>query len=157
MEIDWILDEIATGLQKLYLLSLDRTPAAELLAGTAQAWCEAITTGKRWEESRDLPRFRAAFVTLAQTRTSWPAPMHFLDALPRVELAALSYEVKPASREDAAAAMRRIREMLAEAGEKPTPTFKPEPVPREKKETVEEELRRHYGRDGKAMAAGADE
>jgi len=36
VETDWILDEVATGLQKLYLLSLDRTPAAELLTG----WCE---------------------------------------------------------------------------------------------------------------------
>lgn len=114
MENEWILDEIATGLQKLYLLSLDRTPAAELLSGTAQAWHEALTAGRSWDEERDAPRFRAAFVTLAQTRNTWPAPAHFMEALPRHESKAISYEVKPASRAEAEAAMARIRRILRE-------------------------------------------
>ena len=83
-----------------------------MIAGTAAAWVEAITTGRQFDEARDRPRFRAAFVTLAQTRESWPAPRHFLDALPRVEQAAIGYEVKPATREQAAAAMARINELL---------------------------------------------
>ena len=153
METDWILDEIATGLQKLYLLSLDHTPAADLLAGTAQAWHEAITANRSYDEARDAPRFRAAFLRLAQTCTSWPAPRHFLDALPRVEQVAVGYEVKPASREEAEAAMARIRGLL-----KDVPTFKPEKreptVPAADKQRIEGELRAHYS--GKAAAAGPD-
>ena len=141
-------------MQKLYLLSLDHTPAAELLAGTAQAWHEAITADRAYDEARDAPRFRAAFLTLAQTRTNWPAPRHFLDALPRVERAALGYEVKPASREEAAAAIARCRAMLGDV-----PTFTPADVKREptvpaaEKQRIESDLQQHYG---KVAAAGPD-
>lgn len=83
-----------------------------MIAGTAAAWVEAITTGRKFDEARDRPRFRAAFVTLAQTREQWPQPKHFLDALPRVEQVAIGYEVKPATPEQAAAAMARIEAVL---------------------------------------------
>jgi hypothetical protein len=33
---DWLLTEVATGLQKLMTLSLDRTPAANLITATAR-------------------------------------------------------------------------------------------------------------------------
>lgn len=117
MATEWLMDEILTGLQKLYPLSLDRTPAAEVLPGTAMAWLEALSHGRTWDRYRDAQRIRGAFVTLAQTCDRWPAPKQFLDALPRVEQAALAHEVRPASREEAAAAMKRIREMLAEKDE----------------------------------------
>ena len=71
-----------TGLQKLACLSLDRTPAAEILTGTAQAWIEALTDGRAWDEERDAARVRRAFVTLARTCRRWPAPAEFVDALP---------------------------------------------------------------------------
>lgn len=109
---NWIHNAILDGLSRLLCLGLDRTPAADMIAGTAAAWVEAVTAGRTFDEARDRPRFRAAFVSLAQTRESWPAPKHFLDALPRVEQAALGYEVKPASPEQAAAAMARINAML---------------------------------------------
>ena len=155
METDWILDEIATGLQKLYLLSLDHAPAADLLAGTAQAWHEAITARRQYDARRDAARFRAAFLTLAQTRTSWPAPRHFLDALPRVEQASIGYEVKPASREQAEAAMARIRKMLGGAPTLAPADAKREPaVPAAEKQRIESDLREHYS--GKVAAAGPD-
>lgn len=108
----WIHDAILDGLSRLLCLGMDRTPAADMIAGTAAAWVEAITTGRSFDEARDRPRFRAAFVTLAQTREMWPQPKHFLDALPRVEQVAIGYEVKPATPEQAAAAMARIEAML---------------------------------------------
>lgn len=82
------------------------------MPGTVRAWHEAITTGREWDQARDAGRIRAAFVTLAQTRETWPAPRHFLDALPRVEQAALAYEVKVATTQEAAATMAHIRAML---------------------------------------------
>lgn len=153
MNHDWMLDEIATGLQKLYLLSLDRTPAAELLTGTAQSWLEALTEGREWDEQRDTQRIREAFVTLARTREQWPAPRHFLDVLPHVQQQRLGYEVKPASKEEAAAAMARIRQMLDEQ----MPSFKPRPKakPSAGLAAYEAELREHYA-DRKSAAAGGD-
>ena len=38
METEWMLDELATGLQKLLCLGLDRQPASEVIPGTVQAW-----------------------------------------------------------------------------------------------------------------------
>ncbi len=84
-----------------------------MIAGTAAAWVEAITTGREFDERRDRPRFRAAFVTLAQTRESWPSPKHFLDALPRIEQQAISYEVKPVSPEQAARILADLRQQVS--------------------------------------------
>lgn len=111
--MDWLLREIATGLQKLSLLSLDRAPAAELLVGTAQAWHEALTEGRAWDEERDTPRVREAFVTLARTREQWPVPRHFLDALPRVRKdLGLGYERKPSNPETVAKARAEVESLL---------------------------------------------
>lgn len=81
METEWLQDELITGFQKLYCLGLNRTPAAEILPGTARAWVETLTTRLEWERERDAPRIRRAFVELAGTRRDWPLPQDFLDAL----------------------------------------------------------------------------
>lgn len=83
--MDWFLDEILAGFQRLACLALERQPAAEVIRGTALAWVEALTHGRRWDQGRDAPRIREAFRTLAATRTSWPAPLHLIEALPRLE------------------------------------------------------------------------
>jgi hypothetical protein len=169
------MDEVLTGLQKLCPLSLDRTPAAEVLPGTALSWHEAITAGRDWDKTRDTPRIRAAFTTLANTRETWPAPKHFLDALPRVEQRSLAYEVKPLPAAEADARLAALRAEL----DKPLPESGERPVPRRMQTTTdvaaaERELRQHYGseeqveaqphgvtidlarRDGRAAAAGPD-
>jgi hypothetical protein len=56
-----------------------------LIEGTVMAWAEVMTSGLRWHQERDTPRIRQAFVTLASTRRTWPAPADFLEALPRHE------------------------------------------------------------------------
>ncbi|MFK2876918.1 hypothetical protein [Rhodanobacter hydrolyticus] len=81
---DWILHEIAQGLTRLATLSLDRTPAMDVIQGTAMAWREAITEGRQFDQQRDRERFRIAFRTLASTCTHWPAPRQLLDALPAI-------------------------------------------------------------------------
>lgn len=134
---------------------MDRTPATDLIDGTVLTWHEAVTTGRRWERERDTPRIRAAFVTLATTRESWPQPRHFLDALPRVEQQALGYEIKPLSPAEADRRLAEIRKMLDE----PMPDHRLEQKPERDGPPlaeVEADLVRHYQRDGKAAAAGAD-
>ncbi|WP_458788953.1 hypothetical protein [Dyella jiangningensis] len=63
---------------------MERQPAAELIKGTLAMWGRVITNGRAFDEQRDTPRFRAAFLTLGARRT-WPAPQDFIDALPRIE------------------------------------------------------------------------
>jgi hypothetical protein len=72
-------------MQKLLPLSLESTPAAEVLPGTALAWHEVLVHGRQWEPERDRTRMRDAFRTLAGRHRRWPAPIDFLDALPRIE------------------------------------------------------------------------
>jgi hypothetical protein len=72
--------------------------------------------------------------------------------LPRVEQAALAYETKPATPEQAAAALARIKSMLGE----PLPQHRPDPKPQREGPPlaeVERELAQHYG---KVAAAGPD-
>lgn len=106
-------------------MGLERTPAAEILPGTAEAWCEAVATGRVFDRDLDTARIRRAFVTLAGTRTSWPAPLHFIEALPQREQLALTKQPIPADPARAAAAVEEVRRMLsgkdvaAEQGEEP--------------------------------------
>lgn len=89
-------------------LSLERTPAFDLIEGTAAMWCEAVTHGRVFDEALDAPRFRSAFSTLARTRTTWPAPLHFLEAMPPREQLALTKEPIKA---DPARAARHMAEI----------------------------------------------
>ena len=85
--MDWLKNELLTGFQKLLCLGLDRTPAMDLIHGTVGAWMETITHGRIFDQERDTPRIRAAFRTIAGRSRTWPAPVDFLDALPRIESA----------------------------------------------------------------------
>jgi hypothetical protein len=82
---DWLMRELRDGLQKLLCLSLDGQPSADVIAGTLLAWAEVLTAGRVFEQERDTPRFRAAFRTLASRARRWPAPVDFIEALPRIE------------------------------------------------------------------------
>lgn len=134
-------------------MGLDRTPAADLVQITAATWIEATTANTHWERERDTPRIRQAFATLARTREQWPAPRHFMDAVPRIELKAIARQYRPASPEVVAQARAEMEAWLREMETKPEP--KPEPPKREGPPLteVEAELARHYT-DRKSAAAG---
>lgn len=82
MAADWLLDEILTGIQKLMTLSLDRTPAAELITATARVWREALGVGRAWDQSRDTARIREGFARLALNAKRWPTVDDLLTSLP---------------------------------------------------------------------------
>lgn len=109
----WFLNEILTGLQKLYTLSLDRTPAADVLPGTASTWVEALTMGRNWDQQRDTPRIREAFARMKLDAQRWPSPRDFLDALPTASTQPqLTHDRDiPASRE---MRTRRLSELLGD-------------------------------------------
>lgn len=127
-------------------MSLDRTPATDLIPGTVAAWLEVMLHGRDWDRNRDTPRIRQAFVTLASTRTHWPAPRDFLEALPKFEpLRAL-----PATACDPERAQKIIAEAQQLLGNRIP--VKPAEVRAERADlaAVEAELRAHYGKGKQA-------
>jgi len=155
VETEWLLDEVLNGLQKMFCLSLDRTPAAEMLPGTAQAWLEAITDGKAWQKGRDKGRIEAGFRTLARIARRWPAPAEFLDVLPPVaDLPAIGYESKPVTPEQAAANIAKLKAMLGGVTEPMPPARVERETTPEQRAHIKQGLRAHY--DRKTAAAGGD-
>ena len=62
----WMLGEVAGGLQRLMLLALPGTPAAEVIEGTARAWADALWHAPRsWDRDLDAPRIAAALSPLS--------------------------------------------------------------------------------------------
>lgn len=143
----WIHHEILDGLSKLLCLSLERSPAADMIAGTAAAWVEAVTFGRDWVESRDRQRFRAAFVTLANTREQWPAPKHFIEAMPAAPSPlALVRDRRPADPEVVRKAVEKITAMLGDVVQPmPRARVERETTP-EQRERIEADLQAHYAR-----------
>ena len=83
--MNWMKKEILSGFQALACLNLERQPAREVLPGTVQVWMAALTTGRTWDEVRDVPRIRRAFAAMAGTLRKWPQPADLLAALPAAE------------------------------------------------------------------------
>lgn len=79
---DWLLNEILTGMQKLLTLSLDRTPAMDLITGTAMTWHEAMTYRRVWDQDRDAARIRDGFSRLALNAKRWPTVDDLITAMP---------------------------------------------------------------------------
>ena len=82
--MDWMKKELMTGFQKLLCLSMDRTPAQDLIMGTVEAWLEALTFNKIWDQERDTQRIQEAFRTVVRTKKYWPAPVEFIECLPAI-------------------------------------------------------------------------
>lgn len=134
-------------MSKLLCLSLERSPAADMIAGTAAAWVEAVTFGRDWVESRDRQRFRAAFVTLANTREQWPAPKHFIESMPAAPSPlALVRDRRPADPEVVRKAVEKITAMLGDVVQPmPKARVERETTP-EQRERIEADLQAHYAR-----------
>lgn len=151
----WINDAIRHGLVKLLSLRLRGCPPDDVIELTARTWLETLVDGRQWEQARDEDRFRAAFVLLARTCEAWPAPKHFLDALPPVKpLRAIEREHRPATPEQVAAHAEKIRAVLS-ATVQPIPAARVErDMTPEQRDRIEADLRAHYA--GKMSAAGPE-
>lgn len=125
----WFHDEIRRGLAALAVLSLDSTPAMDVLAeATPKVWSAALWPSRAWRQERDTPRLRAAFRQLAATVTRWPAPAHLTAALP-TERPALALPA-PRSPERDAAALAALEALGARLGFRGRVTATdPEPQP----------------------------
>lgn len=80
----WFINEISSGLQTLYVLSLDRTPAADMISATADIWAQTLWSKPiDWQTELDAQRIRAGFIKLAGAVGRWPSPSEFLSYLPK--------------------------------------------------------------------------
>ena len=86
----WFREAIGDGLQRLLVLRFDNAPALDFLDLTAGVWVDSLAGGdwdaalniRYWDEALDGPRIAAAFMAMARTRSTWPAPRDLLNALP---------------------------------------------------------------------------
>ena len=79
----WMLSEVAGGLQRLVLLALPGTPAAETIEGTARAWADAFWHAPpAWDRDLDAPRIAAAFRSIGHRLERFPTPRAILEAMP---------------------------------------------------------------------------
>lgn len=79
----WFRAAIAQGLVRLLALSLPGTPSADTIELTREAWIEALWPTRAWDARLDESRISEAFRALMISSERWPAPAHFLRALPR--------------------------------------------------------------------------
>ena len=95
---DWLRKAISEGLQALFVLRLKGAPSHDTAKAVASAWTTVIASRPiAWDEQRDRPRIRQAFVTLAATCEYWPAPVTFLQVLPPNEPLGVKQLPKPSS------------------------------------------------------------
>lgn len=116
---EWFDASIADGLQRLYALSLPRTPSADLLYGTACAWVDALWPTRGWEEARDTPRLETAFVRLSSVAEQWPAPAMLLRYLPEAKRTQPALE-RFWTAEEMEDGRRKLREALRDTGITPS-------------------------------------
>lgn len=80
----WLVEEVSDGLRQLYALSPNGTPAVELIERTIAVWCAALMRNRRLDATRDTPRLRSAFLTIATTVDRWPLPSQLIEAMPKI-------------------------------------------------------------------------
>lgn len=82
----WFAVAIANGVQRLYVLSLDGTPAAKTIELTTATWIDVLWPTRTWSAELDETRIAEAFRQLALHSDRWPAPKQLLLRLPaRIE------------------------------------------------------------------------
>lgn len=112
----WFSTSIREGLARTYTLSLDGSPAAEMVGATTATWIDDLWHDRRYawaDEGVDPARIAAAFRTIRQTARRWPGLDEFHRALPPPpERAALKHQ--PCTPEQAAANLKRLNALVGE-------------------------------------------
>jgi len=113
---DWLNNAILKGFQGLLMLRLQFAPAQDTIPHTLNAWLAVLMAMPHtWDEERDAPRIRRAFLTMAADCDRWPAPKNFIDALPSLpdlnKLTAPATHHTPESK-------RMVKDLLTRLGSK---------------------------------------
>lgn len=79
----WLEVRVIEGLQMLLTLRLRNAPPADTIEAVVEVWLAVfMSRNVQWLEERDAPRIHSAFLTIAGTVDSWPAPVQVFQAMP---------------------------------------------------------------------------
>lgn len=108
----WFAVAIADGVQRLYVLSLEGTPAAATIELTTATWIDTLWPARNWRAELDETRISEGFRQLTLNSERWPVPRQLLLSLPaRLEPLKLN---APSNHKKhvAMAAIARMKEIL---------------------------------------------
>lgn len=109
----WLLSEVASGLQCLMLLALPGTPAAETIAGTARAWADALWCSPiAWDKDLDACRIATAFRLIACQIDRFPSPRAVIAVMPE-RPKSLALPDLPVTREQRQTNRQRLADFIA--------------------------------------------
>lgn len=93
--VDFIQQEVAIGIQHLYVLRLQGAPPEDGIALTAKVWIGALKKKyKTWNEE-DKGRISKGFDSLILEVTRWPSPAMLIEHIPpRPEKLQIGYKPK---------------------------------------------------------------
>lgn len=81
----WLENSVIEGLQRLLILRLRNAPANDTVDALLNVWLEVMMSAQAWDERRDVPRLRTAFMSVASTTDAWPSPAQIIKAMPKPE------------------------------------------------------------------------
>jgi hypothetical protein len=85
MRPEWLKKSVIKGLQGMLMLRLQGSPSGDTIESLANAWLAVLASlPHTWDQARDEPRIRRAFLTMAANCERWPAPKNFIASLPPV-------------------------------------------------------------------------
>ncbi|HMW69484.1 MAG TPA: hypothetical protein PKD44_08645 [Nitrosomonas sp.] len=110
----WFAQAIASGIQRLMVLSLEGTPSSRTVELTTVTWIDALWPGRAWDARLDETRIAEAFRLLTIQSERWPTPAQFLRVLParHVPLKLTAPKPTEAERKKAHAVLERIKKEL---------------------------------------------
>ena len=79
----WLENSVIEGLQRLLILRLRNAPANDTVDALLNVWLEVMMSAQAWDERRDVPRLRTAFMTVTSTADTWPSPAQIIKAMPK--------------------------------------------------------------------------
>ena len=79
---EWLKYEIKSGFSALYALPLQGKPAEDMVKTVRDVWFAVLSNNRHWQQERDTPRIKMAFMSLLTRADNFPTPKQFLDALP---------------------------------------------------------------------------
>ena len=107
----WFAVAIAAGVQRLYVLSLEGTPAAATIELTTATWIDTLWPTRNWRAALDETRINEGFRQLALNSERWPVPRQLLLSLPARREPLKLTPPSNHKREVAMAAINQIKEL----------------------------------------------
>ena len=106
----WLNNAIVKGLQDLFLLQLDRAPAADNLELVVERWVFILWQNNKGMEKTDKARIERAFIKLSANIDRWPTPHQLMQYMPRKKQP--EYDDSVINKADARKAFAQLRKEM---------------------------------------------